>query len=515
MALKPKQPLRWIVVIFIALSFSPYFVRAESATSDQEFFDVYEALALAKDQEPIAKSGGLQALKIAIRSRWLGKSKKYYPHPLKDLPLGAKVDPFDQFVIWDSYHNPEVNGYGFTPFDVTEFPVADIEIPLEDPALKVIPRFDHWFTNGHLGPNLLTIDFADYLPPEIRHSMLFERDGKKWVRWPLSPYDTKYGKELIKYLEDLRIPFRRGAYFTGRATASRSMILRDPETGHQFSYKTSSNATINSSSSFELRPYPARWGYLNRRLSDYYYRLRHRLKTLDIAWEAGMLGLPAVHNSNGELVDAAATIRLMEPVNSRQAYQMSGFVMNDIKEVRRLADLNGMTEEAFRRRLGEILGEGLTELNAILGLVLTSSHLQNVRFEFDSGYQLTGRLIVLDLSDVSPIRTIIEKNGEHELLKDWAAMVENTNPILDGLNLRDYQSYRNLSAAFPKGAIVEGIGRKLKELFPESPPWTPLKVIDVGNNKMRPAGNGLRLYVKDILKNMQPAETTLECSQLF
>src|SRR5207247_1393897 len=86
---------------------------------------------------------------------------------------------------------------------------------------------------------LVGTDFARRMDPKIAASLIFEVGGKKYVRWILNPEDTKWGREVSKYFNGLGLKLRRNYYFTGYQTASRSYIAEDPESGIQFSVKSS------------------------------------------------------------------------------------------------------------------------------------------------------------------------------------------------------------------------------------------------------------------------------------
>ncbi|MES2855135.1 MAG: hypothetical protein V4692_04695 [Bdellovibrionota bacterium] len=382
-------------------------------------------------------------------------------------------DSSDQFSIWESRHNPK-SAYGTKTnltsgeFDISFRDIPHIEFRADNPELKRVGSYMDWIRGAHLGPNLFVVDFASYLPKYIRDSLLFEKNGEKWVRWPLSPFDTEFNLILERYLIDQKVPYERGSYFQGRSTSSRSILLKDPVTGGEFSFKTATNATVHGNHSFQYRPYPVRWGHINRRLSDYYYQMRSKLKYLDIAWEAAFLGLPPVMNSDGKLVDSSMTVRLMENVSKDKRYHMSGFVFNDPKEIARLARKAGVTPKKFVDQASMALGRGIAELNLVLGFVFTSAHLQNVRFEMDKHHRLTGRIILLDLSDGRPIQAIFEANGQRELIEDWKFLVNGSNPIYTKADW-DQDDNRWL-VPFNKDKVARGMRERMREIttIPES-----------------------------------------------
>jgi len=330
-----------------------------------------------------------------------------------------------QFVRWESENNP-----GSRVFDQNLFDIPHIEIPLEEKgSFYLLSDFHQWFGNeaAQKGPHALIIDFADYLPEPIRNSLIFERDGKKYIRYLLSPDDNKYGPRITDYLEKLGIPYEGGHYFIGRRTASRSIIAIDPDTGHSFSFKPSTNQVPHGKWNDD-RVFPIRWAHLNRRLSDYFKQMEPQLKYLKIAHEAAAVGFPPL---DGGLGDTAISIRLMEEVSSGKNFHFSGFVLEDPAEVRRLADQAQMPVEAFMKKLGNAHGGAMAELTTVLGFRYTSDHAQNLRFELDLQGQPTGKAILLDLSDGRPMRPVFERNGQQQLLEQWEFFVNRSNPITE------------------------------------------------------------------------------------
>jgi hypothetical protein len=79
---------------------------------------------------------------------------------------------------------------------------------------------------------MVGLDFASRLDPRIAESLVFERNGEKFVRWILNPEDTRWGETLVKHFsENMGINLVRQYYFLGYQTASRSYIAEDPNSG--------------------------------------------------------------------------------------------------------------------------------------------------------------------------------------------------------------------------------------------------------------------------------------------
>ncbi len=349
--------------------------------------------------------------------------------------LGPVSEPAAQFVDWDSQHNRgKDNHQNFTAYRRA---IPYLEITLDPSRINLGRHYVDWFQGGDKGPHWFLLDQAEYLPEDIRNFMVTEEEGGiKKVKWLLSPQDEDFKFRLMTYFADLGLEYR---YFRteededktdplsevkGFNTASRSVIvtLPNPEGSGEriFSFKT---ATSNHMQDESIdRPYPVNWSYFNRRLSDYYYSQRHNLKVAKIAWEALSMGV-SPGEKNG---DIAMSVRLMEEVSAGKKFHMSGFVLHDDIEMNRIAKLNNMTRKELKEKISFYFAQAIVEMNLVLGFRMTSSHLQNMRVEFDENMQLTGKIVFLDLTDGSPVRAVMERNGQHELLEYWEQFVGHT-----------------------------------------------------------------------------------------
>jgi hypothetical protein len=380
-----------------------------------------------------------------------------------------------QFLKWESEHNLGTWSQGVN-FKSEELPIPYFEIDISGDQMYRLSSFRDWYFSADRGPHGLTIDFAEYLPKDIAQFFKFERDGKTFIRWPMNPLDQEFRGRMSRYFDEIKLPYR---YFSaeqsslrGFRTASKSVIVQLPGSEHSFSFKTGTS-TVGQREGFE-RPNPSRWAHFNRKLSDYYHGLRGQLKTLEVAWEAGAIMLPPFQAET----DNSLNIRLMEAVSSGERYQMTGFVLHDKKEIARLAKLAKMTEAEYRQTLSRAFGSFLVELNLVLGFRISSAHLQNVRFELDRDFRPTGKVILLDLTDGSPVRAIFEKNGQASLLEDWRKYVGDTwvgteeytpnkvieTPVWIQSDMRDHFAASAWFGPMDKAAMREGAEERLRSL---------------------------------------------------
>ena len=335
-----------------------------------------------------------------------------------------------QFVKWDSENNP-----GFGGQSQETFIVEHLEIPLAHPNNPYYTSLSQWEHRSSATQDGIIVDLAPYLSDSIRNSLLFYKDGNPYVRFILSPNDTKYGPQLENYLNSRNIPYAKNTYFTGLRTASRSIIVTDPNSGESFSIKPSTNQATKLHTD---DPAPVRWAHLNRKLSDYYWRMKDNLRYLDIAWEAGMVATPPF----GEGGDISYQVRLIDGMSSGQERHMSGFVYQDKNEARKVAETAQMDYHEFWKQAIYIKSRAMVELSAVLGFMTTSNHDQNFRWALDQNGRLTGKLIVLDLADGQPLEGVFRANGETQLLGEWNRLVSDTNPTI-----RDHLVIANFMAS--------------------------------------------------------------------
>ncbi len=114
------------------------------------------------------------------------------------------IDPnVRQLVDWETWANA-VSLRSSDPIPITHF-----EIPFE----------------------LLRSEISVALEPEVRDALMFEKDGKRYLRWIINPEDTKWHLEISRWMESKGLDATPKHHFTGYFTASSSLIIEDPVTG--------------------------------------------------------------------------------------------------------------------------------------------------------------------------------------------------------------------------------------------------------------------------------------------
>lgn len=376
------------------------------------------------------------------------------------LNASEEVSKFmENFLIWDAQHNMDMR---FFKPKVLELEFVEIEIG----KMYAIQNHDEWMfgEEGAKGPHGLITDMASYLPEDIKGYFLSSQNNKTYVKFYFHPYDQSQKHEVLSYLVNNDIPFthHQSGQLQAFSTASKSLIAFDKETGRSFSLKTSTMGTVQGVTEYERRPYPTRWSYLVRRISDLYYQRKITLRYIDIGWEPLALGIPFIDQSN--------SVRLMEDVSAGTRQQFSGFVFNDRMEARKIAKNAGMDFIPFWTKAFKIKGRAMAEMSLKLGFLMTSNHAQNFRWELDANNQLTGKIVLIDLSDVSPLLKVQQALGNDDFLDKWKKYVSDTNPIIDDGYLHFSNFFRgdHNSSIEPewhqamKEGLIEGIAEILQ-----------------------------------------------------
>ena len=320
-----------------------------------------------------------------------------------------------------------INSYASRSIEWERFTIEHIEFPVGNTELYLFDDYPTWLMDGYgKGPHGFYFNTATYLPTEFRSLILFKQGGQLFTRFFIHPEDAVYGNLVKAYLTGRGIPYQSKREYKAQRTASRSMIIFDHVSGHQISYRPSTSGTLKDRRS---RPNPIHWAHLSRGLSDYFMEQSHRLKVLKIAPEAGAYGFPTTTIDGKFFGDITAQLRLMDEVSSGDKRQFSGFILKNKEQLARIAKRADMSVREFKRVVYNLIGQAQVELSLILGFHYTSAHGQNFRVELTKDGKLTGRIVLLDLTDGRPIAEIFERNGQKTLIEQWDRLAGKTNPV--------------------------------------------------------------------------------------
>jgi hypothetical protein len=247
------------------------------------------------------------------------------------------------------------------------------------------------FKNYEIPAELIESDVAETTPPEVQKAFFIEKGGKKFVRWLVQPEDTKWYKDVEEFIQK-KTGKAPTAYehFNGYLTASRSVIVIDPDTGYSFSLKASTNQTGGA---WKDKKQDWKDGKDIRAVSDYVARLEKnlKLKTAVILQEPMAFGIADVDQSN--------VIRLLGEAATCDKFYLPGFSALHDQVGKELAGKEDPVQ-FWNEYYAKPLGRSLAEFAGIWGLSFDSPHSQNFLIELDKNKKPTGRVVLRDLGDV-------------------------------------------------------------------------------------------------------------------
>lgn len=315
---------------------------------------------------------------------------------------------------------------------------------------------------------VLQTDISDRFPKEIMDSLIFEKDGKKFVRWVINPEDTKWKNETIAFLKSKGLSTQEHTFFDAYQTASRSYVVENPKTGATFSLKVSTNKTgghwtdkkQTMADSFETR------------IATDYIQERNRItpfenfKMLD---EPGAFGIKEI--------DQGMMIRSLHELPSGQYNYLPGFSAMHSEVGRHIAQLNGYDDplEFWNKHYNKPLARSLAELAAKAGVTYDSPHSQNFLIELDKNFRPTGKLILKDMGDIFLNADMVEALGGEKLVSVFprenklgdrlhnAVGIMHGNDYPDWMTDEDYDQWRrDYSVEFDR-ELAKQTGIDIKE----------------------------------------------------
>ena len=320
----------------------------------------------------------------------------------------------------------------FLPIPLVLFFWVQTAFALNDPIQKLID----WETQGNAAGarsnrkikiknfeiplSKLEKSFATSLDPKVKNSLIFTRDGVEYVRWVINPEDTKWYKEVARWLRKEGLSYKKVEYFNGFMTASRSYILEDPITHVSFSAKVSTNVTGGNWRDKKLPIYDAEDV---RMTSDLIDRVAARVKFKNLKFELEPM-MVAIRN-----VDQAMLVRSLEESGEGTKYYLPMFSALHEKVGREIAARNGSVdpEKFWRENLAEPLGKAYAEFFGHFGMAYDSGHGQNFLVELDLHMKPTGRIIFRDFADSYVLKPFFQNAGLNAFLSTF----EKEN-IIDG-----------------------------------------------------------------------------------
>lgn len=303
---------------------------------------------------------------------------------------------------------------------------------------------------------LLEKDIDQTLESSIVDSLVFEKNGEKYVRWMINPEDTKWYLEVKAFLEKNGVDATPHKFFDAYLTASRSMILVNPENGATFSLKVSTNKTGGNWTDKKQT-----WDDAKqiRTLDKWMTQATENMetKTMVVMNEPLAFGIKEL--------DHGMIMRSLNDVPKDGHYYLPGFSALHEFEGARIAKLNGATNvaEFWDKHYNQPLAGALAEFFAFTGTSYDSPHSQNFLIELDKNMKPTGKIVLRDLGDSYILNDFAEKTKYSNIAKIWdqdnviSGHTKTNVGLLHGnkppswLSAAQYEQYgKNFFAAFEK-----------------------------------------------------------------
>lgn len=249
--------------------------------------------------------------------------------------------------------------------------------------------------------------------PLFVNSLIFEKDGQKYLRWIINPEDTKWHTEVEAFLIKNGITPDKKSYFEGYQTASRSYIVVDPKTGAEFSYKGSTDHTGG-----KWRDKKQTWDDAQqiRLMTDFVHSLLQNQPPLE---NIILLDEPIAFGIKD--LDQGMVIRSYEDVSFKGKYYVPGFSIMHEKLGKELALKNGSKDPAayWNEHYNKPLARALAEFFALTGMAYDSPHSQNFLVELTADYKPTGRIVLRDFGDTYLSTEFFEAFKRTDILSKW------------------------------------------------------------------------------------------------
>lgn len=301
---------------------------------------------------------------------------------------------------------------------------------------------------------VLQKDIDSTLESSISDSVVFEKNGEKYVRWIINPEDTKWHLELKAFLDKNNLDSNTYKFFKGYQTASRSMIIVNPDNGATYSMKVSTNKTGGNWTDKKQTWVDAQQV---RRMNAWIGEVMSNMKTetLVIMDEPLAMGIKEI--------DQGMIMRSLNDVPKDEHFYMPGFSVLHGKEGARIAKLNGAKNvaEFWDKHYNQPLARAMAEFFAYTGAWYDSPHSQNFLVELDKKMRPTGRIVMRDLGDTYLLADFANNTKFKHLLPLWEdgnvhiGKVNSAVGLLHGnqppewLNAEEYEKYgKNFYSAF-------------------------------------------------------------------
>ncbi len=261
--------------------------------------------------------------------------------------------------------------------------------------------------------DLVEKDIADRTNSAFLSSMIFEREGTKFVRWLINPEDTKWHLQVANFLKTHGLSSEKKTYFVGYMTASRSYIVVDPKSGAEFSIKMSTDHTGGN-----WKDKQQTWDDAKqiRVITDF---VAEQVKKQPALRNTILLDEPMAFGI--KVLDQAMVVRSYEALKNSGNRYVPGFSAMYETFGRSVALANGHTSPAkfWEENYNKPLARALAEFAALTGMSYDSPHSQNFLIELDKKNRPTGKIVLRDFGDTYLFSEYFEAVNRTDILKLW------------------------------------------------------------------------------------------------
>lgn len=277
---------------------------------------------------------------------------------------------------------------------------------------------------------LLQRDFDESLDPQIKSSLMFKKNNETYVRWLINPEDSKWHLEVKAFLEKHNVDSTPKKFFDGYLTASRSMILVNPENGANFSLKVSTNLTGGN---WTDKKQTWKDAQQVRNINKWVHEILPKMKseTLVVMEEPLAMGIKEI--------DHGMIMRSLNNLPEDKFFYLPAFSALHDEEGARIAKLNGATEHGIAnfwdKHLNQPLANAMAEYFSMTGMWYDSPHAQNFLVELDRDMKPTGRIVLRDLGDAYILDDFVKNTKWAWITSHWEDGKVQTGKINTGIGL--------------------------------------------------------------------------------
>lgn len=293
------------------------------------------------------------------------------------------------------------------------------------------------------------------LSPQLYNSMVFVKNGKKFVRWVINPEDTKWFKEVESFMKSHNLEPIRHSYFKGFQTASRSYIVIDPNNGAQFSIKTSTNHTGGA---WKDKKQDYKDGFDILLISD----LMKKIQAQKPFEHTVIMQEPLVFGV--KTIDQSIVIRELADIARKEEFiYVPGFSILHEETGKQIAKINGSSDPAayWNEHYIKPMAHSAAEIVARTGIWYDSPHGQNFLVELTKDLKPTGRMVLRDLGDIYVNQQVMQALGESEVLKKFSTK-EN---IIKSLNVSFGPLHGNVVPSWINQTIYNSWAKEFYSVF--------------------------------------------------